>query len=229
MAITSPTTSGNLASITKYSDVVNQSKNSAINNNMDQQAFLKLFTTQLKNQNPLDPMKNENFVAQLAQFSQLEATTNMATTLKDYVSSTSGERMLASASLIGKKVAVPGAPAVLSGGQPISASVQLDQGADGMVVNVLNSKGEVVRTAQYGPQTAGTVSMTWDGLDQAGNALPDGSYQFRASAVVQGQNTNPDVAVYATVQSVVQTGTDLQVQVAGGQSISLSSLQRITN
>ena len=47
----------------------------------NQQDFLKLFTTQLQNQNPLDPTKNEAFVAQLAQFSQLEATTNMATQL----------------------------------------------------------------------------------------------------------------------------------------------------
>ena len=230
MATTTPTTTtGNLASITKYSDAVNQAKTSSINNSMDQTAFLTLFTTQLKNQNPLDPMKNENFVAQLAQFSQLEATTNMSTTLKDYVNSTSGERMMASASLIGRKVAVPGATAVLSGGQLVSASVQLDQGADGMVVNVLNSKGEVVRTANYGPQTAGTVSMTWDGLDDAGNALPDGNYQFRANAVVGGKNTSPTVAVYATVQSVTQTGTDLQLQVSGGQSVSLSNVQRITN
>lgn len=226
---TTTTSTGNLASITKYSDVANKAKTSSINNNMDQQAFLKLFTTQLKNQNPLDPMKNENFVAQLAQFSQLEATTNMATTLKDYVSSTSGERMMASASLIGKKVAVPGATATLSGGQAIQASIQLDQGADGMVVDVLDSKGNVVRTASYGPQTAGNLALSWDGLDNAGNALPDGQYQFRAQAVVQGKNTSPTVAVYATVQSVLQTGTDLQLQVAGGQSVALSSVQRITN
>ena len=49
-----------------------------VNGEMGQQEFLLLFTTQLQNQNPLDPMKNEEFVAQLAQFSQLEATTTMA-------------------------------------------------------------------------------------------------------------------------------------------------------
>ena len=222
------TTTGNLASIPKYTGVVNQSK-TASSNAMDQKAFLTLFTTQLKNQNPLDPMKNENFVAQLAQFSQLEATTNMASTLKSYVDSTSGERMMASASLIGKKVAVPGAAATLSNGQAINASIQLDQGADGLTVDVLDSKGNVVRTAQYSAQAAGTLALTWDGLDSAGNALPDGSYTFRAKAVVQGKNVSPDVAVYATVQSVLQTGTDLQLQVAGGQSISLSSVQRITH
>lgn len=228
---TTPGVVNNLSSIARYSDVTNTAKNSPINKAMDQQAFLKLFTTQLQNQNPLDPMKNENFVAQLAQFSQLEATTNMSTTLKDYVNSQSGERMLSSAALIGKKVAVTGADAVLSSGQPVSASIQLDQGADGLTVKVLNSKGETVRTANYGIQAAGTLSLNWDGRDDAGNPMPDGNYQFQAQGVVQGKNTKPDVAVFATVQSISQSGSDgsLQVQVAGGKSVPLSSVQRITN
>lgn len=221
------TVTNNLASIPRYTDVQNQSN--PINNAMDQQAFLKLFTTQLQNQNPLDPMKNENFVAQLAQFSQLEATTNMASTLKSYVDSTSGERMLASASLIGRKVSVPGASATLASGQPVNASVNLDQGADGMTVQVFNSSGQVVRTANYGPQTAGTLNMTWDGLDDAGNAAPDGAYTFKASAVINGQNATPTVNVMATVQSV-QTASDgsLTLQVTGGQSVALSNVNRIT-
>ena len=70
---------------------------------MDRSAFLKLFTTQLQNQNPLDPVKNEAFVAQLAQFSQLEALTGMQSTLDNFVNSMSSERMLGSASLIGVK------------------------------------------------------------------------------------------------------------------------------
>lgn len=221
----------NLSSITRTADVAAAAKNNPINNKMDQQAFLKLFTTQLQNQNPLDPMKNENFVAQLAQFSQLEATTNMSTTLSGYVNSMSGERLLSSSSLIGKKVAVAGAPAVLSGGQPVSASMQLDQGADGITVKVLDSKGITVRTATYSAQTPGTLSMVWDGKDDAGNALPDGQYQFQASAVVQGQNTSPDVSVFATVQSISQSAKDgsVQVQVEGGKSVALSSVQRVTN
>jgi len=219
----------NLASITRSSDLANKNKASPINNAMDQQAFLKLFTTQLKNQNPLDPMKNENFVAQLAQFSQLEATTNMAGTLKSYVDSTAGERMLASASLIGRKVSVEGAGAVLSGGQPVSASVKLDSGADGMKVQVLDSKGNLVRTAAYGPQKAGTVSMVWDGRDDAGNLLPDGNYQFRANAVVDGKNASPAVSVMATVQSIQAAGDgSLQLVVQGGQSVPLTKVTTIT-
>ena len=98
-------------------------KPKAVSTGASQQDFLKLFTTQLQNQNPLDPTKNEAFVAQLAQFSQLEATTNMATQLTSFVSSMSADRMLTGTSLIGKKVAVDGAPVLLSGGQPVQGVV----------------------------------------------------------------------------------------------------------
>lgn len=223
-------TMGNLASIKRSSDLATAGKTAGPSNAMDQQAFLKLFTTQLKNQNPLDPMKNENFVAQLAQFSQLEATTNMASTLKAYVASTAGERILASASLIGKKISVPGAAAVLEGGQAVQATIDLPQGADGLTVEVLNAKGEVVRTAAYSAQPIGTLSLTWDGLDQAGNALPDGAYRMRTKAVINGQNSSPPVAVLATVQSIAQSGAngDLQLQVQGGSILNLSDVQRIS-
>ena len=68
---------------------------------LDRNAFLRLFTTQLQNQNPLDPMKNEQFVAQLAQVSTLEATYSMSDSLGRFVDSQQSERMLRSSNLLG--------------------------------------------------------------------------------------------------------------------------------
>jgi len=93
-------------------------ENAILNGNggeMGQTAFLTLFTTQLQNQNPLDPMENEAFVAQLAQFSQLEATTKMSDSLQTLVSSMSGDRMSSAASLIGKTVAIGDGKAIKNG------------------------------------------------------------------------------------------------------------------
>ena len=103
--------------IVRYEDYIAKNKVKAPSNNMDQAAFLTLFTTQLKNQNPLDPVKNEAFVAQLAQFSQLEATTAMKTSMETMVKSMEGDKMLAGATLIGRRVAVPNAPLMLLGMQ----------------------------------------------------------------------------------------------------------------
>jgi flagellar basal-body rod modification protein FlgD len=69
-------------------------------------AFLTLFTTQLKNQNPLDPLENEAFVAQLAQFSSLEAMKGMQSSLEDVSSNLRNEQFLVGASLLGKSVSL---------------------------------------------------------------------------------------------------------------------------
>jgi flagellar basal-body rod modification protein FlgD len=71
---------------------------------LDRTAFLTLLTTQLQNQNPLDPMKNEQFVAQLAQFSQLEGITNMSTSLSEVADVIRSDRIMAGANLVGKSV-----------------------------------------------------------------------------------------------------------------------------
>jgi flagellar basal-body rod modification protein FlgD len=221
----------NLASIKRYEDVAEAAKpaNKTANENMGQTEFLKLFTTQLQNQNPLDPVKNEAFVAQLAQFSQLEATTNMSTSLNNMVSSMSGERMLSGAALIGKKVAVPDAPAILKNGQPVESTLNLTNGADAVRFDVLNAKGESVRNKVLGPQTAGSVNWVWDGLDDAGNALPEGSYSIKAQVANQGQITPGSVMTLSTVRSITQNANDgsLTLEVDGGKSIALSAVQRV--
>jgi len=85
---------------------------------MSQQAFLTLFTTQLQNQNPLDPVKNEAFVAQLAQFSQLEATTKMADSLASMSSTMQGDRLIdarfVTVNLLGAPCRVPAGPWLLA-------------------------------------------------------------------------------------------------------------------
>ena len=200
----------------------------AKNSGMGQKDFLTLFTTQLKNQDPLDPVKNEAFVAQLAQFSQLEATTGMAQTLTDFVSSMSGERMMSSANLIGKKVSVPDGPVELVSGKPIEGVVNLPTGADGVKFEVFNDKGALVATNILGPQTVGDMTWAWNGSDDTGNTLPDGSYRFKATAVSQGKTTNPSVSTLATVTGVSQSADKtMLLDVTGGKTVKLADVARI--
>ena len=195
---------------------------------MGQKDFLTLFTTQLKNQDPLDPVKNEAFVAQLAQFSQLEATTTMSQTLSDFVTSMSGERMMSSANLIGKTVSVPNGPVIMVGGNPVEGVVNLPTGADGVKFDVYDSKGTLVRSQILGPQTVGDMSWSWDGKDDAGNTAANGSYTFKATAVSQGKTTNPAVSTMAYVTSVSQdVDKSMLLQVQGGKTIKLADVQRI--
>jgi len=197
---------------------------------MGQSEFLTLFTTQLKNQDPTDPVKNEAFVAQLAQFSQLEATTAMKNSLDSMVSSMKSDRMLAGSSLIGRKVGVPDGPATLLSGQPVSASVDLPTGADGVKFEVYNDKGQLVRSQILGSQTAGSMDLSWDGLDDNGQAMADGNYRFKVTVNSNGTTSTPTVNTLSTVRSVSSAGTADDawlLGVDGGKTVSLSDVKRI--
>ncbi|MEI7513890.1 MAG: FlgD immunoglobulin-like domain containing protein [Betaproteobacteria bacterium] len=195
---------------------------------MGQSDFLKLFTTQLTNQDPTDPVKNEAFVAQLAQFSQLEATTNMATSLSDFTTSMSSSQMTNSAGLIGTQVAVPDGPAILTSGTPVPATIALPNGADGVTLQVYDSKGVLVSTQTAGAQTAGDMQFSWNGQDDTGNALPSGTYRFAASAVSQSKNITPSVSTLVNVTGVSQKpDKSIWLSVAGGKTVALSSVTQI--
>ena len=195
---------------------------------MGQKDFLTLVTTQLKNQDPRDPVKNEAFVAQLAQFSQLEATTNMSGSLSTFVESMSSSQITSSANLIGGKVAVPDGPAELVKGAPVKGVVNLPTGADGVQFKVYDTKGILVRTQILGSQTAGDMTWSWNGMDDAGNALPDGSYRFSASVASQGKVTTPSVSTMARVIGVSQEADKtMLLQIEGGKTVKLSDVKRI--
>jgi flagellar basal-body rod modification protein FlgD len=203
-------------------------KPKANNTTANQQDFLKLFTTQLQNQNPLDPTKNEAFVAQLAQFSQLEATTNMATQLTALTASLQGDRMMSGAALIGKSVVVPGNAFELKAGQPVQASIDLPNGAQGLQIDVLNGSGQAVYQQILGPQQAGSLQFSWEGQDINGQSQPDGAYRFRVTAVAQGKNLSPTVSTLSAIRSVSQDASgEMLVQVQGGQTLKLADIKRI--
>ena len=231
MATTASTPKTPLPSgIVSYEDYIAKNKVKATSTTMDQGAFLTLFTTQLKNQNPLDPVKNEAVVAPLAQFSQLEATTAMKTSMETMVQSMQGDKMLAGAAMIGRKVAVPNAPAMLLGGQPVQASVDLPNGADGVQMQILDNRGQVVRKLIYPAQTPGSMKLAWDGMSDTGAAMPDGAYTMQVLASSMGKAVQPTVNMFSTVRSVSNAGTadnTWLLEVDGGKSVSLADVKQI--
>jgi len=199
---------------------------------MGQSEFLTLFTTQLKNQDPTDPVKNEAFVAQLAQFSQLEATTSMKTSMEGLVSSMSNDRMLGAASLMGKQVAVPDGPVEVTNTTVSQGTINVPAGADGIQLQVFDSKGILVRTQIMGAQAPGDVTLSWDGMNDGGTAAANGTYRYVATVNSKGTMSKPTVNTYATVTGVSSAGTAdgaMLLEVAGGKTVSLSSVKRIIN
>ena len=213
--------------ITRYEDVVNAPK--VTDEQMGQQQFLTLFTAQLKMQNPLDPVKNEAFVAQLAQFSSLEANISMKQSLDTMVTAMGSDRMMASASLIGKSVAVPDAAVQVTNGVGGQGVIPLPTGAAGLQVNVTDASGNVVRELIYPAQPVGDFSVNWDGTDSAGNMVPNGNYRFSAAGVVGGQTVGLSVNAVAKVMAVRTNSADnsLLLEFEGGKTLPLSEVNRI--
>ena len=217
--------------IVKYEDYQAEQKAKPINTNMGQTEFLTLFTTQLKNQNPLDPVKNEAFVAQLAQFSQLEATTAMKTSMQNLVSSLANDRLLGATSLIGKTVGVPDGPVMVTDTTVSQGVINAPTGADGIKVQIFNDKGILVRTQIMGAQPPGDVTIAWDGTNDGGTTVPNGTYRYVASVNSNGTVTKPTVNTYAQVTGVSAAGTadgTMLLEVAGGKTVNLADVKRIS-
>lgn len=195
---------------------------------MGRQEFLTLFTAQLQNQNPLEPVKNEAFVAQLAQFSQLEALTNMQGSLNSFVTTMSADRILNSSTLVGKKVAVDGAFGYVDEYAGLEGKIDLPQGASSVQVSVFDSSGRQVADLSGGPQLPGSWPLYWDGTDSLGNAAPAGNYRMTVSAVVGGQPQNIPVNIMSTVRAVT-SGADgsISLQVDGGKTVKLSDVKHV--
>ncbi|MBT7538785.1 MAG: flagellar biosynthesis protein FlgD, partial [Gammaproteobacteria bacterium] len=141
-------------SIRTTNDLLAEKNQAQVNQDLDRNAFLRLFTTQLQNQNPLDPMENEAFVAQLAQFSTLEATTLMSDSLSDFVSSQQSEKMLRGANLLGKQVFAPNVSMYQAGGTRLDGVISVDQTLDNLRLNVIDAEsGQVVNQMDLGAQT----------------------------------------------------------------------------
>ncbi len=218
MSLTSSGISANLS--------INSPGAKAKGQEMDRSAFLKLFTTQLQNQNPLDPVKNEAFVAQLAQFSQLEATTKMADSLDTMVSTTQADRLLQGAALIGKRVTAPEGTAELVAGANISSIVSIPNGADKISVDVYDNAGNKISTRAMGRQMPGEVTIGWDGTNNKGERMTPGRYKIVASVTSLGQVTQMPITTPNTVSSVTYSAAqkDLILTLEDGSTVPLSKV-----
>lgn len=149
---------------------------------MNKDDFLKLFVTQLQNQDPLNPQDGTQFIAQLAQLTQVEQAYNANTNLQSLLNQGSNSATVAAVSLIGKQVEAPGSQVGLQSGTPTAVNFSLGSAASQVTVSVQDSSGATVKTLTGGAMGAGEGSIAWDGTNNAGSKLASGAYTFNVSA-----------------------------------------------
>lgn len=148
---------------------------------LGQDDFLKLLVTQLKNQDPLKPTDNTEFVSQLAQFSQLEQSSKQAQLLQQSLDAQTASLQFTLLPMIGHTVTI-GRPLVQLGEGPAQFAYTLEKNAAKVLVNIQDEQGKVVRSLEYHNQLAGPQAAQWDGKDQNGAQVPKGLYRYVISA-----------------------------------------------
>lgn len=175
---------------------------------MGQDDFLKLMITQLKNQDPMKPMDNGDFLGQMAQFSTVSGIEKLQSSFTALSTSMQSDQALQAAALVGRTALVASDTASVTAGQAVEGAVELPGSATGVVVDVADTSGAVVRQLQLGTQAAGLSDFAWDGLDSNGLAAPAGTYTFSARGTIAGRTESVDTLVAAHVDSVTLGGSD---------------------
>ena len=191
-----------------------------------QDQFLKLLTTQLQNQDPLNPMDNAQMTSQLAQISTVDGITKLNATLQSLVNNSTQSQTLQAAALVGKTVLVPGGALALSQGQAV-AGVELGGPADSVVATIKDANGLTVRTLNLGAMRAGTNTFTWDGKSDSGAAAADGSYSVSLAATQGGNAVTATALELDLVTSVAQTGSSVSLNLGSKGMVTLANVKQI--
>ena len=197
------------------------------NKELGKNEFLNLLVAQLNNQNPLEPQGNGEFIAQLAQFSQVEGIEKLNTSMESLLSGYQSSQALQASSLVGRKVIIPSEKAVVDTSESFKATAVLPVSSSNVYVNVYDNAGSLVSRVNLGEQAAGNVSFIWDGKDSNGNLMPPGTYKFEAQATYGSETKGLYTFLPANVDSVTLGGGELMLNLAGLGSVPLSQVQVI--
>ena len=224
MAVIPNTTSSVQAAITSATN--NAAKGATDNNTLagNFQTFLTLLTTQLKNQNPLDPLDTNQFTQQLVQFAQVEQQIKQNQQLETMISLEKSAQTTTALAYVGATVAIDGQTAALTNKhaawtfnvpKPVSATV-----------TIKSSTGQTVYTGSFS-MNPGLQTFEWDGRDANGVQWPDGKYTI----TVTGKDTSGQaVAIPSEIEGIIDsvdlTKTPPELSV-GGQTFTLDKIKRV--
>jgi len=186
-------------------------------------------TAQLKYQDPLEPMENGDFIAQMAQFGTVSGIGDLNTAFNQMSASFQSNQALQASTMVGRNVLVPGNQLSLGSDGSLQLAVDLEQPASELIVNITDEHGQLVQRMELGNQQAGFLDVEWNGLNTHGDRASPGRYNVVAE-VHQGN----DVSVAGTfisvqVESVTlgQAGQDLTLTVSELGDINMSQIRKI--
>ncbi len=187
-----------------------------------QDRFLKLLVTQMKNQDPLNPLDNAQVTSQMAQLSTVTGIEKLNATLEAYTQAQSFQ----SVSMIGRAVLAPGNFVQLANGAAVGG-VELAAAADKVKVSIVDSTGQVVRELDLGKKDAGVAAFTWNGKTSAGAAAPNGAYTFTVNATLAGDAVAATKLAVGSVNSVLMEKSGPRLVVGGMGLVNLADVRQV--
>lgn len=196
---------------------------------LGQDEFLKLMTTQLKNQDPFEPMDNGEFLSQIAQFGTVNGITDLQESFSGFASDMQSNQALQATNIIGHGVLAETSVGQLPHTGVLQGAVDLPSYSPNVAVNIYDRSGQVVNRIDLGEQLSGTVPFTWDGSTFGGARAPAGQYSVEVEVVEGAQTYVYPTLLYGNVNSLGlgETGSELQVDVQGLGQVPFSQINKI--
>jgi flagellar basal-body rod modification protein FlgD len=193
--------------------------------------FLTLMLAQLKNQDPTSPVDSNTFLSQLAELSEVQGITALNTSFTGLSSSLTSSQALQASSLLGHTALVSSSTATLAtAGATVTGAVNVPQTSASVMVDVMNSSGELVQQVNLGAQSAGLANFTWNGEQGDGSKAPAGTYSITAQVAGVASGTAIPTYVNGTVESVTMGAgsAGLTLNVSGQGSVLFSNVEQIS-
>ena len=185
---------------------------------LDQNDFLRLLMTQLQFQDPLKPIENQEFTAQLTSFNSLNQLVDLNKKIEAMQQEQLSLTQLQATSLIGKEVSLLGNRIHLDGGGKAAIPFQLAGDAGRVSIHIVAKDGTAVRTIEAGGGDAGEQKIAWDGKTDSGDDAAEGDYTFEVDAFdTQGKKVEVKTLVSGVVTGVDLSGAELSVTINGIQ------------
>jgi len=191
-----------------------------------QNRFLTLLTTQLKNQDPLNPMDNAQMTSQLAQISTVDGIERLNSTLSKLIDGQSESQTLQAAQLVGHGVLVAGKGLDLGSNGGI-AGYELAGPADHVSIEIKDANGLVVRTMRLDGQDAGIQGFVWDGKSDAGAQAAIGHYSIAVTATQGSDKVTATALQFGMVDSVARNSNGLNISVGELGKFGMADIKQI--
>jgi len=196
---------------------------------MGQDAFLELMITQLKHQDPMNPMENGEFLSQMAQFGTVNGIGELQKSFASLATSLQSSQALQASTMVGRQVEIESPKLKLVDGANAPFAIDVPAPAGAIRIGIQDATGQTVRTLNLGQTDVGTHDFSWDGLDAQGKRLPAGQYTLKAEGAIDNKAQALISLVRADVDSVSlpRNGMPPALNLADYGTVTMDAIRRV--